>query len=118
MILRPPRSTRTDTLFPYTTLFRSALLRHAHGAAGDQSGPRGGRRFHRYLRAAGGYCSCVSIVPGKFTRQAFGRACAALGGQRPGHITRKVSTTFCRSSRLAPPWDLTERPCRTVVRHW
>src|SRR3546814_20452072 len=27
MILRPPRSTRTDTLFPYTTLFRSV----AHG---------------------------------------------------------------------------------------
>src|SRR3546814_5621568 len=25
MILRPPRSTRTDTLFPYTTLFRSAV---------------------------------------------------------------------------------------------
>src|SRR3546814_20057651 len=26
MILRPPRSTRTDTLFPYTTLFRSIFL--------------------------------------------------------------------------------------------
>src|SRR3546814_11691723 len=26
MIRRPPRSTRTDTLFPYTTLFRSHLL--------------------------------------------------------------------------------------------
>src|SRR3546814_3233252 len=25
MILRPPRSTRTDTLFPYTTLFRSTV---------------------------------------------------------------------------------------------
>src|SRR3546814_2817108 len=25
MIPRPPRSTRTDTLFPYTTLFRSAV---------------------------------------------------------------------------------------------
>src|SRR3546814_1538841 len=25
MIRRPPRSTRTDTLFPYTTLFRSAV---------------------------------------------------------------------------------------------
>src|SRR3546814_4535323 len=25
MIRRPPRSTRTDTLFPYTTLFRSAI---------------------------------------------------------------------------------------------
>src|SRR3546814_14464656 len=28
MIRRPPRSTRTDTLFPYTTLFRSF---HCHG---------------------------------------------------------------------------------------
>src|SRR3546814_15336375 len=26
MIRRPPRSTRTDTLFPYTTLFRSQFL--------------------------------------------------------------------------------------------
>src|SRR3546814_14254187 len=28
MIRRPPRSTRTDTLFPYTTLFRSPLRTH------------------------------------------------------------------------------------------
>src|SRR3546814_1088047 len=27
MIRRPPRSTRTDTLFPYTTLFRSIYIR-------------------------------------------------------------------------------------------
>src|SRR3546814_14769679 len=33
MIRRPPRSTRTDTLFPYTTLFRSAL-----GLAVDRPG--------------------------------------------------------------------------------
>src|SRR3546814_13164295 len=26
MIRRPPRSTRTDTLFPYTTLFRSPIV--------------------------------------------------------------------------------------------
>src|SRR3546814_967611 len=26
MIRRPPRSTRTDTLFPYTTLFRSRMI--------------------------------------------------------------------------------------------
>src|SRR3546814_14916000 len=31
MIRRPPRSTRTDTLFPYTTLFRSAF--ETNGAA-------------------------------------------------------------------------------------
>src|SRR3546814_20185464 len=39
MIRRPPRSTRTDTLFPYTTLFRSrhgayvAMSRHRDGMA-------------------------------------------------------------------------------------
>src|SRR3546814_17505720 len=32
MIRRPPRSTRTDTLFPYTTLFRSSRMDHfLHG---------------------------------------------------------------------------------------
>src|SRR3546814_14815400 len=31
MIRRPPRSTRTDTLFPYTTLFRSRRRRLFHG---------------------------------------------------------------------------------------
>src|SRR3546814_13813550 len=33
MIRRPPRSTRTDTLFPYTTLFRSPVL-PCHGPDG------------------------------------------------------------------------------------
>src|SRR3546814_15666424 len=32
MLRRPPRSTRTDTLFPYTTLFRS----HLHAGDGDR----------------------------------------------------------------------------------
>src|SRR3546814_20643871 len=36
MIRRPPRSTRTDTLFPYTTLFRSPHLRFGVIALGDQ----------------------------------------------------------------------------------
>src|SRR3546814_6822693 len=31
MIRRPPRSTRTDTLFPYTTLFRSQGVYRGHG---------------------------------------------------------------------------------------
>src|SRR3546814_4815483 len=38
MIRRPPRSTRTDTLFPYTTLFRSDLADlNGIGANGDDS---------------------------------------------------------------------------------
>src|SRR3546814_18390157 len=36
MIRRPPRSTRTDTLFPYTTLFRSVAARIAMGRGGQQ----------------------------------------------------------------------------------
>src|SRR3546814_14002948 len=46
MIRRPPRSTRTDTLFPYTTLFRSdavlATVRASH--------PRPGWAFERFTR--------------------------------------------------------------------
>src|SRR3546814_7823460 len=38
MIRRPPRSTRTDTLFPYTTLFRSA------GKSGEGGKCRGTKR--------------------------------------------------------------------------
>src|SRR3546814_2603830 len=39
MIRRPPRSTRTDTLFPYTTLFRSEDVRRCAASPGN------GRRF-------------------------------------------------------------------------
>src|SRR3546814_5269259 len=39
MIRRPPRSTRTDTLFPYTTLFRSGRGARA-GPCRSRPGPR------------------------------------------------------------------------------
>src|SRR3546814_4133923 len=39
MIRRPPRSTRTDTLFPYTTLFRSAIaIKRALLSVSDTTG--------------------------------------------------------------------------------
>src|SRR3546814_17637599 len=37
MILRPPRSTRTDTLFPYTTLFRSQWVADFMGDTGGEA---------------------------------------------------------------------------------
>src|SRR3546814_3953955 len=49
MIRRPPRSTRTDTLFPYTTLFRS--------------GPAG--RLHGPLRARGGAPAALAARPAR-----------------------------------------------------
>src|SRR3546814_19507598 len=68
MIRRPPRSTRTDTLFPYTTLFRSHLAERAelpdhqqhHGAEAER------HEFHeRALR-----------VPGRFQLAAHADAIA------------------------------------------
>src|SRR3546814_18488767 len=50
MIRRPPRSTRTDTLFPYTTLFRSR--RGCPPAAAHPPGPSGehpDRIFDQFL---------------------------------------------------------------------
>src|SRR3546814_12410685 len=73
MIRRPPRSTRTDTLFPYTTLFRSAgstragecaprtipILDH-HSCSARECGwgvrasqPKGRHDPRRHLRAQG-----------------------------------------------------------------
>src|SRR3546814_14951630 len=44
---RPPRSTRTDTLFPYTTLFRSPVGLVEGDDAGRQRCPGSGRRRWR-----------------------------------------------------------------------
>src|SRR3546814_8701134 len=38
MIRRPPRSTRTDTLFPYTTLFRSGSRWRKRAVSGGRAG--------------------------------------------------------------------------------
>src|SRR3546814_4052865 len=65
MIRRPPRSTRTDTLFPYTTLFRS-LCRAGRFV------PVGARRFRR-LAGGGGR-------GGGFGHGAALRRCLGAGG--------------------------------------
>src|SRR3546814_9804628 len=52
MIRRPPRSTRTDTLFPYTTLFRSY---NPHFERGLSSWRRMGRDVLEFFRASPDY---------------------------------------------------------------
>src|SRR3546814_7922287 len=49
MIRRPPRSTRTDTLFPYTTLFRSTRRRFSQASTARSHG----------LRTWGFVCRCA-----------------------------------------------------------
>src|SRR3546814_4993877 len=57
MIRRPPRSTRTDTLFPYTTLFRSLRPQGRADVHRQQLGPAlqpvGESSHRRQLEAAG-----------------------------------------------------------------
>src|SRR3546814_11247233 len=53
MLRRPPRSTRTDTLFPYTTLFRSTHLGETVGLEGRLLYPEIGGRRVSWDRAIG-----------------------------------------------------------------
>src|SRR3546814_20678825 len=66
MIRLPPRSTRTDTLFPYTTLFRSRVKQDFGNSSifGGSYGWSSAGRFHhaqsqvhRFLNIMGGYVS-------------------------------------------------------------
>src|SRR3546814_18947505 len=65
MIRRPPRSTRTDTLFPYTTLFRSFFWRGAEGVDVGRAGrqPREGiaNNLGRIVNA--GYLAVADRLP-------------------------------------------------------
>src|SRR3546814_11141732 len=56
MIRRPPRSTRTDTLFPYTTLFRSRLRTWSDNR-------RGRRRLQAAFRRCKAAAACAPRVP-------------------------------------------------------
>src|SRR3546814_5793995 len=55
MIRRPPRSTRTDTLFPYTTLFRSSAM----------PPERRGRRWPRCSRSMRRWRTCCAPRPSR-----------------------------------------------------
>src|SRR3546814_13817406 len=75
MIRRPPSSTRTDTLFPYTTLFRSLAIDGMLPALDDMARELGAAEGNRrqyvvavYLLANGLGC----LVPGAFADR-FGR---------------------------------------------
>src|SRR3546814_3824639 len=59
MIRRPPRSTRTDTLFPYTTLFRSDIVALALHRVDEDPSPSAQPYdrciYHRALLPSGGF---------------------------------------------------------------
>src|SRR3546814_5489021 len=65
MIRRPPRYTRTYSLFPYTTLFRSLRPRSEHGRrrllVGDVGGRGSGRQRRRNRREPGRVLAAVGV---------------------------------------------------------
>src|SRR3546814_21022869 len=111
MIRRPPRSTRTDTLFPYTTLFRSE-------AEVGREGHRRADGYHRHLLDATRHDDVVHArhhrlrreVDGLLGRPALpadGRA-GPLPGQAGGEPARAGDV-----AHLAP--DRAHAPQNTVI---
>src|SRR3546814_17325855 len=86
MLRRPPRSTRTDTLFPYTTLFRSTHAADYHPVAGS---------FERHLGRA-----AIRIWPPSLDRRTDGDR--ALIHQYPS--TSLIAFVYLdrKSTRLTP----------------
>src|SRR3546814_15778740 len=79
MILQPPRSTRTDTLFPYTTLFKDTLA--LMKTAQDHDAPL------RLIEA--------TIAINEQRKRAMGRkVIAAMGGEVRGRTVAVLGLTF------------------------
>src|SRR3546814_17141697 len=65
MIRRPPRATRTDTLFPYTTLFRSQGLHDLKpGRKQGLHGPKHGRKSGNHDLRPGRKAAPPDLKPG------------------------------------------------------
>src|SRR3546814_21049951 len=92
MIRRPPRSTRTDTLFPYTTLFRSADAPDSGGGeAMDRRGalPARLQLLHAAAGAGGpatrGLCRLAAAPHCRRPRRGLPLRAAGRGGDPPPH---------------------------------
>src|SRR3546814_5736900 len=104
MIRRPPRSTRTDTLFPYTTLFRSlpaagaagGVRGRVAGAAGPFAVPAGpiarygDTRFERDARPGG--LGPAAQVPHRLRPARSEPVRAAVAGRGESAATDRKST--------------------------
>src|SRR3546814_2785457 len=87
MLRRPPRSTRTDTLFPYTTLFRSlratACIRDDGSRVGNSPSPTG-------MGHVGPAADCRAVL---FGVRCAGRVAGSFFGADPGEDHRSEEHT-------------------------
>src|SRR3546814_11983735 len=107
MIRRPPRSTRTDTLFPYTTLFRSArcpsrrpprrrqpLSRSVSPLFGRAPAAREQQRHHREIERADEHDRDAAPAIGRLSRE---RKAAADQEEADSHEGGKNGRAPCRA---------------------
>src|SRR3546814_9106019 len=120
MLRRPPRSTRTDTLCPYTTLFRSGHLLRAHGVRG-QSLPKpvhhvawnyaADAEINDDLLAAG-----VGLPDGVITPQSFGFEDGGIAERSEEHtselqsLMRTSYAVFCLKKKTTTHLKITTPP--------
>src|SRR3546814_3911400 len=79
MIRRPPRSTRTDTLFPYTTLFRSGSILPKSGDTDAQIENKLGRLEELLNNADHTSANLLGIEPGIFGEKLVGEGDGSQG---------------------------------------
>src|SRR3546814_1520194 len=106
MIRRPPRSTRTDTLVPYTTLFRSPGRRLGRGdrvpecgdlAGGGESEPVEGRAAGRSEEHTSELQSLMRISYAVFCLKKK----KSTATNPPGHNTNAAITTMIRNVTMS-----------------
>src|SRR3546814_19710605 len=101
MILRPPRSTRTDTLFPYTTLFRSdrkgqSGYRRPDGAEPGEQDRQYDDQQHRVEQA---YLDRPVHPPGRHQQRFIGNPDEVDGGGDAEQPQQRISGLICRSGK-------------------
>src|SRR3546814_2124165 len=103
MIRRPPRSTRTDTLFPYTTLFRSRSRRSANWLS-RKSFPKKGKSSPPNCRSTSRSSPTLAILNANSTSVVLAPSMYAAPRRKPsarqqispvpiGHLTRSEEHT-------------------------
>src|SRR3546814_3488990 len=98
---RPPRSTRTDTLFPYTTLFRSDRslqarsrlyqARREYRLHGERRGPRHGDDGHHQAERR---------LPGQLPRREVGRERSEEHTSELQSLMRISYAVFCLKKKI------------------
>src|SRR3546814_4815265 len=91
MVRRPPRSTRTDTLFPYTTLFRSQCKRAGYPLGGRLVRCDGGDGDRHALEVLGAPLRCDDDVLDLRPAVAGGRSLRQHRERRQGAAQEKRS---------------------------